>query len=120
MFQVHCSGTKSKFRTHNNGWLQQVWTSSIGKSTVEEFRKKWGFKVLGLEKRGFLAAEKKSNRRNFFMFQVHCSGRKSSVLTILAGFSKFGPIVLENLFYTNLEKKGFYGLRVRKKGTFGC
>ena len=48
------------FRTHNNGSLQQVRASSIGKSTVDELKKeKWRFKVLGFEKGGVLAAEKK-------------------------------------------------------------
>ena len=49
-----------KFRTHNNGSLQQVRVSSIGKSTVDELKKeKWRFKVLGFEKWGVLAAAKK-------------------------------------------------------------
>ena len=62
MFQVHCSGTKSKFRTHNIGWLQQVWTSSIGKSTVDEFRKKMGFYGLRLRKKGDFWLLKKNHK----------------------------------------------------------
>ena len=50
-----------KFRTHNNGSLQHVRVSSIGKFTVDELKKeKWRFKVLGFEKWGVLAAEKKT------------------------------------------------------------
>ena len=46
-----------KFRTHNTVLLQQVWASSVGKSSVVEMKnKKWGFKVLWLEKWGSLAA----------------------------------------------------------------
>ena len=49
-----------KFRTHNNGSLQQVGASSVGKCTVEELKKKWRFKVLGFERGGISAAEKKT------------------------------------------------------------
>ena len=70
MFQVHClniineifyvsSPVKwyKKFRTYNNGSLQQAWASSIEKSTTDDFKEEnWGFKVLGLIKWGILAA----------------------------------------------------------------
>ena len=48
------------FGTHNNGSLQQASAFSNGKSTVDKLkREKWRFKVLGFEKGGILAAEKK-------------------------------------------------------------
>ena len=49
------------------------------------------------------------------MFQVHCCGTKSSVLTILASFSKFGPLALENSTVDELKKNaGFKVLGIEK------
>ena len=51
-----------KFRTHKNGSLQQVWASSVGKSTVDELKKeKRRSPVLGFEKGGILAAKRIMN-----------------------------------------------------------
>ena len=48
-----------KFRTHNNGSLQQAWAFSNDKSTADKLRReKWRFKVLKFGKKGILAAEK--------------------------------------------------------------
>ena len=49
-----------KFHTQNNGSLRQAWASIFGNCTVEELKiAKWRFKVLGFERGGILAAEKK-------------------------------------------------------------
>ena len=56
-----------EFCTYNNGSLQQAWASSVGKSTVDELKnEKWGFKVLGLEKWGVVAAEKNQKWKKLF------------------------------------------------------
>ena len=48
-----------KFRAHNNSSLQQVRASSIGKSTVDELKKKNGVLILRIWKRGSFGCWKK-------------------------------------------------------------
>ena len=86
-----------KFRTHNNGSLQQAWAFSNDKSTADKLkREKWRFKVLGFGKRKLWLLKKK-----VFMFQVHWSGTKSSALTIMALSSKLEPLAMANRLQTN-------------------
>ena len=56
MFQVHCSGRKSSVLTIL-ARFSKFGPQAIGKSTKDEFLKKWGFKVLGLEKGVFWQLE---------------------------------------------------------------
>ena len=93
-----------KFRTHNNGSLQQAWAFSNGESTVDKLKnKQWRFEVLGFEKGGILAAEKKI--KYFFHVSSTLEWYKSSALTTMAHSSKLGPLAMAYRLQTNWKEK---------------